>query len=96
MLCECKLSTAFHRLILSSTDKRQQRLEDTFLTPQNMDPFDIMGWDMPEADKRQLKPSSPLYLTDHVLDMRFCSVSRVILQAEKANITIPYNQGQLI
>lgn len=93
MLCECKLSTAFHRLILSSTDKRQQRLEDTFPTPQNLDAFNIMGWDMPEEGKRQLRPSSPLYLTDDGLEMRFCSVSRVILRAEKANITIPYNQG---
>lgn len=96
MLCEYKLSTGFHRLVLSSTDKRQQSLEDTFPTPQNLDPFDIMDWDIPEEGKRQLRPSSPLYLTHDVLDMRFCSVSRVILQAEKANITIPYTQGQLI
>lgn len=96
MLCECKLSTAFHRLVLSSTDKRQQSLKSIFPTPQNLDPFDIMGWDMLEEGKRQLRPSSPLYFTDHVLDMRSCSVSSVILQAENATSIIPYSQGQLI
>ena len=51
------------------------------VTPQDIYPFDVLGWDTPEPGKRQPTQSTPYYLTNKVIDDR--------------NIALPYIMTQL-
>ena len=51
---------------------------------QDLDPFDVLGWDMPEARKRQPTPSSPYYFTNEVINDRYCVIARVKMKKIKS------------
>ena len=53
------------------------------MTLQDLDPFGVLDWDMPEPSKRQPTPSSPYHLTDKMVDDRYRFVARVKMKKVK-------------